>query len=287
MADDEVCPECKGTQWKQLGDKAQPCICLKRQRLSGFLGPDLAGATKITEGPLYALDGHLNSVTRDRTTENLFIKATWPALLPHLRLAMGHRHYSDPSFRFGILTDERIVNVYVGNERYSSRSKAKRDDQDTFNGLKDLVEGPSLLIVRLGFLGHKNIAAPGALKQSLMIREVAGDPTWVVQNPQGDYPISWNEEVAAYIAEYFDVVDLRKLPTPQSYEAAPTMEVEEHGTKTARTAEPTTPSELMPTVDDDPMGVTRTGSRKPGYKKPWKKRRDDNDGGGGGDMPPV
>jgi hypothetical protein len=287
---DEVCPECKGNRWRTVGDKAQPCICLVREMLANYLGPDLAGATRIQEGPLYAVDRDFN-ITLDRTSENLFIKASWPALLPHLRLAIGHRwRYVEPTFRFAILTDERVINVYVGNERYAARPKGNRDDMTSFNGLKDLVEGPRLVIVRLGFLGHKNIAAPGALKQALMIREAARKPTWVVQNPQGDYPISWNEEVAAYIAEYFDVVDLRKLSAATvSPQVAPTMEVEEHETKTTRSAKPTPSPELLPTVDEDPMGVTRAGKAKAGYKRPWKKRRDndDNDGGGGGDMPPV
>ena len=284
MTDAWVCPECNGTQWKRVGDKARPCVCLSLEMLDHYLGPDLSGAPKIHTGPLYAFDREMNA-TLDRTSENLFIKSTWPTILPHLRLAIGHRYwYVDRTFRHFIVTDERILNVYVGNERYGARSKMKRDDMSSFNGLKDLVEEPDLLVVRLGFIGHKNIAAPGALKQALMLREAARRPTWVVQNPAGDYPISWNEEVAAYFAEYFDVVDMRKLP--QQPEPTPTIDVEEHSSPAAK-PRPQATTELMPTIDSDSLGVTRAGAYKAGRRPTWKKRRDDGDKGGGGDMPPV
>jgi hypothetical protein len=250
--------------------------------LDNYLGPDLSGAVRIRESPLYAIDTSFN-VTRDRTSENLFIKSSWPVLLPHLRLSIGHHHHIDPAFRFTILTDERVINVYVGNENYKARSG--RNSEGNINGLKDLVEAPNLVVVRLGFLGYKNIAAPGALKQALMIREAALKPTWVVQNPVGDYPISWNEEVAAYIHEHFDVVDMRNIPEP---EGPPTMAVDEEETAPKPKIDPG-PVELVPTVGDDPWGMKRTGTGKPGGRlnHNWKKRPKNGNGSGGGDMPPA
>jgi hypothetical protein len=286
----DLCPICKGTRWRLSADKARPCVCLLQEMLDNYLGPDLSGAARIRESPLYAIDGDFTS-TRDRTNENLFIKSSWPVLLPHLRLAIGHRHHRDATFRFTILTDERIINVYVGNESYKARSG--RSAEGNFNGLKDLVESADLVVVRLGFLGHKNVAAPGALKQALMIREAALKPTWVVQNPVGDHPVSWNEEVAAYLVEHFDVIDMRKMPAPQQPEARPTMEVEEAPQAPAKVkvkVAPDPPPDLMPTHDDDPFGMTREGSSRPGGRRnhTWKKKRPGNgNDSGGGDMPPI
>lgn len=287
----DLCPECKGTKWRTVGDKARPCLCLQQTWHSTYLGADLAGAPQILKGPLYAI-GQGFASTLDRTSENLFIKSGWPAVRPHLRLALGHRHFVDEAFRYSIVTDERIINVYVGNEAYGSRSRKLRDDVVSYNGLKDLVEGTSLLIVRLGFLGHKNIAAPGALKQALMIREVARKPTWVIQNPDAAYPISWNEEVAAYVLEHYDVVDLRKFELPAGVDIVqePAMEVEEHEVKAAKPRvkreEPS--GELMPTDEEDPYGIGRAGSKKPGRAP--KRYGGGNRGGGnrgGGMEPPI
>ena len=53
------------------------------------------------------------------------------------------------------ITDERIKNVFVGNKSYKQRSSKVRDDKDSYNGLKDLVESHDLIIIRLGVLGTR------------------------------------------------------------------------------------------------------------------------------------
>ena len=281
MPDEEICPECHGARWKTSGEKARTCLCLLTEMLSGYLGPDLNSAPKITYGPLYALDENFNTKL-DRTSENLFIKSTWPVFLPHLRLAIGYSWYNDSAFRYLILTDERILNVFVGNEQYNNRSRKSRENKDSYNGLKDLVEGSNLIIVRLGFLGYKNAAAPGALKQALMIREVARKPTWIVRSPEDEYPRSWNDEVALYVKEYFDTVDLSTTtPRTLAEDPSPSMNVEHYEAptpsrgKTKKAApppeEPSLDLGLMPTEEQDPFGVTRVGKYKAGSKRSWKK----------------
>ncbi len=288
--EDKTCPECRGTKWRIVGDKAQACVCLKRSMIDNFLGPDLAGAPQIRTGPLYAVEV-ANGVVLDRTSDNLLIKSGWAALRPHLRLALGYRHYVEQTFRYVILTDERVLNVYVGNERYGSRSRKIREDQDSFNGLKDLIEGPPLVIVRLNFIGHKNIAAPGALKQALMIREVAHKPTWIIYDPNYDTPISWNEEVVAYVHEHFEVVDFKKLGVPSPPSGPPTMEVEEHELPAPRPKPQPPPrrEESHASSDEDPEGMPGVAQRRQSFRLGgnYKKRGGNSSGSGGGDMPPV
>ena len=248
--------------------------------MDSYLGPDLSGAVRIRKSPLYAIDEGFKA-TLDRTTENLYIKTTWHRALPHLRLSIGHRHWLDTTFRFSIITDERIKNVFVGNESYKQRSAKVRDDRDNFNGLKDLVEGYDLLIIRLGFLGYKNVAAPGALREALMLREVARKPTWIVQNTDDPPPKAWDEEVSAYISEHFGIVDLSRLPTgPEGPEPPAPLQVEEHEPAPQRQARK---SEFVSTNEDDPLSMMSVGNKKPEsrYKTTFKKKRPGHNDGGG------
>ncbi len=270
MAEEEAkCPKCHGKPWRQSGIKALPCGCIKEAMLAHYLGPDLYGAARITRGPLYSLDANFNVVTLDRTKENLFIKSRWPALLPHLRLAMGHRYYLNEAYQFAVLTDERIINVFVGNESWKARSG--RGHEANVNGLKDLVEDPNLVVIRLGFLGWRNIAAPGALKQALMLREAALRPTWVVRESDRECH-SWNEEVAAYIQEHHDDVNVDE-PT------SPSMDVEVEEPRQVKRAKRIEAQQASTDLLGDPEGLAEGGpTKRYGGSRRYKKR----DSGGGG-----
>jgi hypothetical protein len=193
------------------GDDArvQQCLCAYAKTLKTYLGPEIAAAPTITRSPLYTLGPKGESPAIDRTGENLFIKSYWTDLLPHLKWALACK---GPMFRFRVVTDEKLRTVWVGNESYKQRAKSERDDLMTFNGLGDII-GPDydLVILRLGFLGYKNAAMPGVLKEALMIRESALKPTWVVEVPSslfGPGHLSYSEDVGGYIERLFEVVNL-------------------------------------------------------------------------------
>jgi hypothetical protein len=291
MAED-VCPRCNGTRWITDGDglNVYPCVCMRKQLMHSFLGPELSTAPSLEDGvsPLYVATraSAAAPASLDRTTENLFIKCKWPALLPHLKLAIGHRYWHNEDFKFGVETDERLFNVWVGNEHYKARSAKIRDEKTNYNSLRDLVEEKDLIIVRLGHIGHPNRAAAGVLKQALMIREVALKPTWVVENPDGEMPHSWSEEVAIYVREHFDVVDFTKFkmkgPDPVLARApAPSIAVDEDEEESALVPEPTR-AKMPSTPPDDPTGTSRAGRYKPQQQQRWKGR---NSGSGGKGSP--
>jgi hypothetical protein len=271
----KICSHCNGRGWKRTSDtSAAPCpYCLRPRMVRDFLGTELAMAEpSIKSSPLYAALGDVNEEpTLDRTTENLFIKSTWSALRVHLKLALGHRFWLNPSFHFRTETDERIFNVWIGKEKYEGRSRNVRDDVTTFNSLRDLTLEPDLFIVRLGHIAHPNKAAPGAFKEALQLREVALKPTWVVQE-SSEHPYSWSVDVAAYLSEHFDVVDLTHLPlgsSPQEQTVASSTVGTPHRTMDVEDHEPS-PVTTMSTDLDDPMGLTRQGTYKPsrnGYKR--------------------
>ena len=217
MPEKPVCSICNGAEVVYVNDTdVETCRCLKARLVKQHLGPEIASAPTILQSPLLKVVE--DAVVLDRTQENLFIKAPWVDVLPHLKwvfYAKGTR------FRFRIITDEKIKTVFVGAESYMSRPKGKRDDVIPINSLNDLVGSDyDLVIIRLGFLGHKNVAAPGALKEALMIREVACRPTWIVEMPTNIFGYgcpTYSDDVADYIERHFEVLNLTRTdrPVPQ------------------------------------------------------------------------
>jgi hypothetical protein len=224
--DTKPCPDCNGDQWIRIDNlTSKPCGCLQGFLLRQHLGSALATAPK-TRSPLFV------PPSVDRTEENLFLKGSWTDLLPHFRWTLGCKYNLDTSHSFLITTDERLLQVWLGSESYTQRSRSKRDEVDTYNNLADLVNGPRLLIIRLGFLGYPNKAAPGVLKQALGIREVSLKPTWLIEEPSsvfGHGHHTHSDEVESYILEHFDIIDLRgsarseasAMERPRGYSAAP------------------------------------------------------------------
>lgn len=223
MADaPKVCARCMGTGFLPVeGDDmtVQQCICAYSRALKLHLGAEIATAPNITQSPLFMAGASGEPPKLDRTKENLFLKGYWTDLLPHFKWALGCK---GPTFRYRIVTDEKLKTVYVGAESYATRAKGRRDEIVTYNSLSDLV-GPDLdlVIIRLGFLGHKNVAMPGVLKESLMIREFACKATWIVEVPTsifGHGHFSYSEEVAEYIENNFEVVNLTRKESARSDE---------------------------------------------------------------------
>ena len=207
-----VCTLCQGVGVLPVeGDDAsvQQCICTYSRALKAHLGAEIAVAPLIKKSPLFMAGGAGEPPKKDRTGENLFIKGYWKDLLPHLKWSLGCK---GPDFRFRLLTDEKLKIIYLGAESYATKAKSRRDEVVTYNSLNDLV-GPDidLVIIRLGFLGYKNIAMPGILKEALMIREFACKPTWIIEVPTSIFGyghFSYSEDVWDYISANYTTVDL-------------------------------------------------------------------------------
>lgn len=200
------CPRCNDLGYVQSDDSdatVKQCVCAYARALKVHLGPEIAGAPLITSSPLYD-----HGVT-DRTGDDLHLRGEWHAnVLPHLKWALGCK---GPSFRFRVVTDEKLKNVYVGAESYQARARQK-NKEEVVNSLSDLVVGDiSLLIIRLGFLGHTNRAMAGVLKETLMLREAASRATWLVDSPDNRWEIghrAWSEEVSSYVTRRFESLNL-------------------------------------------------------------------------------
>lgn len=206
------CPKCNYTGFHHAdGDDTRviQCICSYAKTLKAYLGPEIASASTITRSPLFELAGKGEEPKVDRTQDNLFIKSYWSDLLPHLKWTLACK---GPMFRYRIVTDEKLKTVFVGNESYKTRAKDVRDDIETYNSLGDIVGSDlDLVILRLGFLGYKNIAMPGILKEALMLRESAFKPTWLIDAPSNPFEhghFSYSEDVQDYVARRYEVLDM-------------------------------------------------------------------------------
>jgi hypothetical protein len=182
--------------WKQ-------CVCSFTRGLRVKLGPEIATAQLVSSSPLF-----------DLTDKNLHIKCDWTVLTGHLKYVLMQKNYERGLHYYcNIVTDERLKTVWLGDEAYKAKARKKREEVDNNNTLSDVVGASyDLVIIRLGFLGYKNIAMPGVLKEALMIRQGQAKATWVVEDPE--FPpfteghFSWNMEVGRYIGDRFTVVDL-------------------------------------------------------------------------------
>lgn len=225
------CPygRCDGTGWVVRDSfNAEMCLCLKRKQVKAALGQeiwDYGSRVRVDTSPLYKPGGVGNPPEIDRTGENLFVRGSYETLLAHLRRGLGGKLLdTECGFRLCIVTDERLKNVFVGNEAYDKRSRKDRDYYDTRNSLGDLIGSEhDLVVILLGYLGHTNKAAPGLLKESLLLRAGLGKPTWVCENTdipfRGEYMDSpaypaWGLDVMNYMEQRFETIDLGVAPAP-------------------------------------------------------------------------
>ena len=153
-------------------------------------------ATKPIESPLFKRGEH------DLTRENLFLQGSWNVVKLHLRTVLVGKGLR---FRYRIVTDARLLRVYLGKES-SIRHREESDDVLTFDSLRDVVNPNfDLVVVRLGFVGHTNRALANVIRESLMVREAVGKASWVV------------ERGSQYNSMTFDAVDLNGRPKHTAY----------------------------------------------------------------------
>jgi len=197
MKDDTTQIECENLFWRRVGLK---------------LGVEIATARPLSGTPLF--DSSVDPPV-DRTQRNVFLHGHWDDLLAHLKCAFIRKYHMTgrvEAFSFQIVTDERLKNVYLSNEAYSTKQRKKRDEGETFNALSDLIGNfYQLVVIRLGFLGYKNVAMPGILKEALLLRQGMNLPVWLVEEPESPFGpghFSWSLEVNEYVGRRFENLDL-------------------------------------------------------------------------------
>lgn len=275
------CPICNNPNGRIEIDEhgsTKQCACSFRSDCRKRLPPDISEATPILVSPLLQIRGP-GEVLVDLTTEDLFIKSYWSNLTSHLLLVLTVKMLGCLMYPFRIVTDSDLRDVYVGARAYTSRSRSHREDVPAFNSLADYIgKDMELVIIRLGFLGHRNRAMPGVLLEALRLRSVAGKPTWIVEEPDsifGPGHFSYSEEVAEYIRRRYQVVDLTnpndgRSIVPRGVEGAPLEEDEGMSLDPAPVTRNVMPEPAIPTSGDSRIDMNiLDGSRRP---RRWNRR---------------
>lgn len=228
MSEETPCSKCRRTPYPGCeGHGIIPTEALTVRRCPHYyallvarhLGEEICSVKHVKETPLLQAAPTGGKAVVDMTTQNILLEIPWRGLLPHLKKVLA---FKGPDFPFRIVTDEKIKNVFVGNESYKNRARDDRDDMDVYNALPDLIgENFELIIVRLGHLGYKNISAAGALKEALMHRAMLRKATWLVVDPDQPWTHSKNDDVEFYVHRnfkpfYITAADpgARRLPQP-------------------------------------------------------------------------
>lgn len=274
MKTDTPCPHCNGVQWiyETREDIVIPkrCICLEKQLLKEYLGPDIDG-DKWVKSELYTEE-------KDLTQDNLFIKGSWEAICQHLRWVLSAKKAYNSEFCFRLITDSKLIQVWLGAESYIHRPKEVREEIETFNSLDDLLSDPTLVIIRLGFRG-RNKAMPDVFYDALKVREKK--PTWIIEGP---IPFTYGHntyspKVWKYITEKFKIVNLGGDVEAERQLLQNSVEETSKSTVSLDADAPRAEDfyEAEKVVDDD-ANLYNLKS-KPKWSK-WKKKW----GGGGGDF---
>jgi hypothetical protein len=215
------CPKCdKGRIIKHNddgGDVAAECTCLRGFNLAQYLGPEILNAKKI-ESNLYIRNEEDPSKAVDRTKDNLFLSGAWETVCSHLQWALTGKWLESSDYTHKIINDSFILKVYFGEEQYLKKSKATRDEVETYSNLLDLMPRPDLMIIKLGFV-ESNTALPKALYEALKIRYPR--PIWIAEGGRvfsSGHP-AYSSRVSNHIREEFETIDLEDAETRKNKEA--------------------------------------------------------------------
>jgi len=220
-----ACKRCGGTGSIPIDHMTvQECLCSYAMYLKQTMDKEILAAPAIRVTPFY------DPPEVDFTKKSHMIKVWWDDLLPHLRRILIKK---GRKFRLKIVTDEHLKRVWLGTESYKAKQASQSEDTP-YENLADLIgERYDLVIIRLGFLGYKNVAMPGILLEALKIREVACKPTWLIEEPNspwGECHRSYSIEVAEHIQRRYPSLTYKgqeRTAPPRGVDAKPKSPVED------------------------------------------------------------
>jgi hypothetical protein len=255
---------CDGSGKIRVGENTDSfCKCFQITLLRNKLCPEIRAVPgMLKESPLYR--GHQTDQVVDKTTKNIFLRGNWHTLLPHLKYALSLRISRSTNLQvfYRIVRDERLLRIWLGHESYTQKAKSMRDDIATYNNIADFIgSDQDLVILRLNFLKHKNVAMPNVLQEAMMLRESFAKPMWIIEEPDR---LGWQyylrEDVTRFIDRKFERIQIEDNETPE-------LRVEEDDEpgfgNAARPSESTlflekSPPPPMPPADDFSGGIPET-----------------------------
>ena len=205
------CPHCRGRGVRQIPKErmppgsiipeTEPCPCVRLRDIKanmdrGWKG--LSRAKRVDETPL------IKHITKD-----LWVTCTMAGFRGHLARVALVVGKDNPRWFFRVITDVDLMNAWLskGIEVFDADVDVHRKQQPVsrYADLMDLVEPPTLLIIRLGVKAARNVATPEVLLEALNHRAHIDKPTWIVDQPYQrlhEGHISWDQHVEHFLEEW-------------------------------------------------------------------------------------
>jgi hypothetical protein len=158
--------------------------------------------------------------------KNLRITASAKAIKEHLKHVasrMGTR------WGFLVISDATMMDAWLSKgiariydadvEEMRSSDSRGGFEKSPYDALSELVEHPPLLIVVLGVKAARNSAMAEVLLEALTLRDFAGRPTWLVDQPVHPFAeghLSWSSSVESWLEPWEKVVLSRPALTPST-----------------------------------------------------------------------
>lgn len=279
----KVCETCGGEGFLKVNQETwKRCRCSFSKALRERVGVEIATAPYLNASPLFVPGEPGEPAKVDKTLKNVFLKGWWGDLVSHLKYTLVWKNFQHSlHYYMQMVTDERLKAIYLGKESYTVKSKESRDRISAYNTLSDII-GPEqhLVIIQLGFLGHKNVAMPGILKEALLMRQAANRPTWIIENPDSLFTyghFAYSEDVWDYIKARFEFIDLTKergVPYAQrgvagsEFASEPGMSTDADDVSVEEEPEPQRPPPRPRPEESSPVTNSLMGGSK--KKKPYK-----------------
>lgn len=257
------CDLCKGEGVQSKGGKLIECQCAQWRRIAALI-PTYIRLTRLS-------DAHFKSPIIEMVNKSIFLISRWPDSRAIIKIAMIKNH--DKLFR--LTSDRELRDVFVGN--LSKSSKSEEDEGPIYNSIKDFVDLPDLVIIRLNELKYKNKAAPGILEEALSYRADRLKPTWLLSDPMdpfGASSVSYSPTVWDFINTVFERHEVKEIARSFDQEQDTTQEIME--SKTESKIEPKVVKKVQrPDMsshkDLDDLDLAGVGSFGGGSKKKGKK----------------
>lgn len=134
--------------------------------------PGLSSARPINTSPLF------KALYRD-----MRITCTRGWLMTHLRHVVLRQ---SPNWQFLVVTDAQLMTAWLANLAVQGAEIFDADAMvmtTSHYSLEDLCVPPSLLVLYLGVKAARNSAMPEVVLETLTLRQHAGMPTWLVDQP--------------------------------------------------------------------------------------------------------
>jgi hypothetical protein len=218
----KTCAICNGAGKVRVNDDTwKSCWCSFSRMFSARVGIAIASSRTLDSSPLYA-PATSTTPAVDLTKSNVYLTGWSQDIMAHVKFAMIAKYLEhDLHYYMRLVTDEQLKSVYLGEMSYKSKKSKDRDLEASvsYNTLSDFI-GPDLhlAIIELGTLGYPNRAMPGILKESLLIRQAAGKPTWIFDTPEKPWSpghFSYNDDVCEYVSRYYKSINLTELKPGQ------------------------------------------------------------------------